>query len=183
MSKMLMKAQINAPAREALTAVAQLVETVRDPTADLVKARLTPMLTYRGRLSSNYLLQLNTLDEELTGGSVDVQFDDGLLLRCPYMFSTVARCDNLGERLSAAMKDLASVGYLTCVDCRVQVEQEVRDWLGINLSTLGNAQAVKIAQYHGGWIYLRASFDSGRQLECRFSGDHPISVDLCLEAK
>jgi hypothetical protein len=175
--------QINSSAREALTGVAHMIETVRDPSADLVKARLTPMLTYQGRLSPNYTLHLNAMDSELISSAVDVQFDDGLLLRCPYAYSIVVRCEDLGKDLTAAMTDLARVGHLTCADCGIQVEPAVHDWLDSNLPTLGNMQQVALVQHHEGWIYLRATFDSGRKIDCRFSGDRPISVDACVETK
>ncbi len=175
--------QINSPTREALTGVARMIETVRDPNADLVKSGLAPMRIYQGRLSPHYLLHLSDMDSELTGGSVDVQFDNGLLLRCPYRYSTVSRCDDLGQELTTAMKDLASVGYLTCADCQVTVEPDVRSWLSSNLPALGVVQNVEIVQHHEGWIYLRATFDSGRKIDCRFSGDRPIDIDLCVEAK
>jgi hypothetical protein len=175
--------QINSSAREALTGVARMIETVRDPNTDLVKARLTPMLIYRGRLSPNYTVHLNAMDSELTSGAVDVQFDNGLWLRCPYSYGTVTRCDDLSQELTAAMQDLASVGHLTCATCGVQVEHDVRGWLGSNLPALGNVQQVALTQHHEGWIYLRATFDSGRKIDCRFSGDRPISVDLCVEVK
>jgi len=30
---------------------------------------------------------------------------------------------------------------------------------------------------------MRATFDSGQKIDCRFSHDRPVVVDLCLEAK
>ncbi len=175
--------QINAPMRDALTDVGRMVETVRDPQTDLVKAQLTPMLAYRGRLSSNYTSHLNAMDSELINSAVDVQFDNGLLLRCPDTYGIVSQCEDLGKDLTAAMTDLASVGQLTCADCGIQLESAVHDWLDRNRLALGSVQKVALLQHHEGWIYLRATFDSGRQIDCRFSGDRPISVDLCAEVK
>jgi len=183
MFSLLVDYQINSPAREALTQVASMIETVRNPTTDLLRSPLKPMLIYRDRLSPNYTVHLNAMDSELTSSAVDVQFDNGVLLRCPYSYGTVTRCDDLSQKLTAAMKDLASVGHLTCATCGVQAEDDVRSWLGSNLPALGNVQQVELTQHHEGWIYLRATFDSGRQIDCRFSGDRPISVDLCVEVK
>ena len=42
---------------------------------------------------------------------------------------------------------------------------------------------VEFEKHHEGWIYLRATFDSERKIDCRFSGDRPISVDLCVEVR
>jgi hypothetical protein len=90
---------------------------------------------------------------------------------------------DLDKDLTAAMTDLARVGRLTCAGCGMQVEQAARDWLDSNRPVPGSVQQVALLQHHEGWIYLRATFDSGRQIDCRFSGDRPIRVDLCAEVK
>ncbi|HTP11776.1 MAG TPA: hypothetical protein VMP08_26160 [Anaerolineae bacterium] len=175
--------QMDASARDALTAVAHVIETVRDPNADLVKARLTPMLNYQGHLSPNYTLHLNAMDSELVNSAVDVQFDNGLLLRCPYAYGVVVRCENLSDDLAAALTELTRDGQLTCDNCGIEIERSVLDWLGSNRSALGNLQHVEVARHHEAWIYMRATFDSGRQIDCRFNGDRPIVVDLCMDVK
>ncbi len=175
--------QINAPAREALTTVARMIETVRDPNADLIKARLTPMRNYQGRLSPNYALHLTAIDSTLVSSAVDVQFDDGLLLRCPYSYGVVARCEDLSKELTGVLTDLLQGAQLACDNCGIVVEPGAHDWLDQNRSGLGNVQQVAVAQHHEGWVYLRATLDDGRQIDCRFSGDRPISVDLCADAK
>ncbi len=175
--------QINSSARGALTSVAELIETARDPNVDLVHARLGPMATYRANMSPNYTLFWNTITGDLVRSSIDVQFDTGLLLRCPYAHDNVLPCSNLGTQLIGGMQQLATVGHLTCKSCNVQVDRDTRRWLNAIVPTLGELQTVDVLQHHGGWIYLRATYDGGRKIDCRFSGDRPIVVDLCVEAK
>ncbi len=171
--------QINSPAREALTSVASMIDIVRDPNADLIKARLTPMQSYQGRLSSQYTLHLAAMDSSLVSSAVDVQFDNGLLLRCPYAYGNVTRCSDLGQDLTTALTELLNTGNLTCDNCGLTVKPRVLDWLNSNRSAFGRVQRVDVAQDYEAWIYLRATFDTSRQIECRFSGDRPIIVDLC----
>ena len=175
--------QIQSSTRGALTSVAQLIETVRDPQADLISAKLGPMAQYRAQMSPNYTLFWNTTTSDLVRSSIDVQFDTGLLLRCPSAYDNAFLCSNLGSQLTEWMTELATVGHLTCKGCYVQVARDTRVWLNAIVPTLGQLQTVKVFKHQGGWIYLRATYDSGRKIDCRFSGDRPVLVNLCVEAK
>jgi len=173
--------QINASTRSAIAGVQQLIETVRDPNADLVRAKLGPMARYRADLSPNYTLYWNTANDELTRYAIDVQFDSGLLLRCPSMFDNAYLCSDLSQRLHDWMTALTTVEDWTCTSCGLEIDAAVRQWLNATVPTLGQLESVALLKHHGGWLYMRALFDNGRKIDCRFTGSQPI-VDLCAEA-
>ena len=175
--------QINSTARSALIGISQLIEAARDPNTSLAGVGLAPMRAYRDRLSPNYTLFWNGITNDLARSSIDAQFDTGLLLRCPFAFNTASTCADLGKELTDWMTQLTTVGHITCQDCQVRVQRDTRRWLNVIVPTLGQLQSVKVLKHQGGWIYMRAGFDSGRKVDCRFSGDSRIVVDLCVEAK
>jgi hypothetical protein len=175
--------QINASIRSALTGVKKTIEIVRDPNADLVTAKLGPMAKYRDRMTPHYSLYWNTINEELTRLSIDVFFDSGLLLRCPSLLDNVFLCSDLSERLNEWMTQMLTVEGRACADCALMIDPAVSQWLSATVPTLGKLESVALLEHHGGWLYMRATFDSGRQVDCRFSGDQPVTVDMCAEVK
>ncbi len=175
--------QINASTRSAITDVQRIIEIVRDPNANLVRAQLGPMAQYRDRLSPNYTLYWNTINDELTQLSIDAQFDSGLVLRCPTMLGNAYPCMNLGTNLNKWMTQLVTVEGRACADCELKVDPSVRQWLDATVPTLGQLESVALLKHQGGWLYMRAAFASGRKIDCRFVGSQPITVDLCTEAK
>jgi hypothetical protein len=175
--------QINTSTRGAITSVQQLIETVRDPQADLVRAKLGPMERHRARMSPNYIVYWNTISDELTRLSIDVQFDSGLVLRCPALLDYAYLCSDLGAKLDEAMTQLVTAEDWTCDNCGVQVAEPVRQWLKTERPTWGKLESVALLKHHGGWVYMRATFDGGLQIDCRFSGDLPITVDFCTKAR
>jgi hypothetical protein len=174
--------QINATTRTALQSVRQTIETVRDPNADLVRARLAPMARYRDRMSPNYTLYWNSINEDLTRLSIDVQFNSGLLLRCPVMLDNVSLCTDLSDKLNGWMTRLVTVEGQACADCGLEIKPAVRQWLNATAPTLGQLQSIALLKHQGGWLYMRAQFDSGRQVDCRFNGESR-AVDMCTEAR
>lgn len=174
--------QINSSTRGAIADVQQVIETVRDPNADLVRAKLGPMARYRDRMSPNYILHWNTINDELTRLAVDVQFDTGLVLRCPVMLGNAYLCTDLGAKLGEWMTQLIAENG-ACTNCGLEIAEPVRQWLNTTVPTLGDLESVALLKHHGGWVYWRATFNSGRQIDCRFSGDQPITLDLCVEAE
>jgi hypothetical protein len=173
--------QINSTTRSAMQSVRQTIETVRDPNADLVRVKLAPMARYRDRMGPNYTLYWNTINEDLTSLSIDVQFESGLLLRCPVMLDNASLCTDLSDKLNDWMTRLVTVDGHACADCNLKVDETVRHWLNVTAPTLGQLESVALLKHHGGWLYMRAKFDSGRQVDCRFSGNSN-TVDLCVEA-
>jgi len=175
--------QINVNTRGALTAVHQLIETVRNPNADLVRAKLAPMARYQARMSPTYTLYWNTNDADLAHYSIDVQFDTGLMLRCPVLFDNAFLCSELSGKLDEWMTQLLTVEDWTCTNCGLEIDDTVRQWLKATMPTLGRLESINLLKHHGGWLYMRATFDNGRKIDCRFSGAQPIQVDWCAEAK
>jgi hypothetical protein len=175
--------QINASTRSAITGVQQLIETVRDPNADLVRAKLSPMAQYRPSLSPNYALYWNSTNAELTYYVIDVQFDTGLMLRCPVLLDNAYLCSDLSKQLNDWMTSMATVEDWVCINCGVEIEAPVRQWLNTTVPTLGKLESVALLKHHGGWLYMRATFANGQKIDCRFTGSRPTTVDLCSEAK
>lgn len=174
--------QINASTRTALLSVQQLIDTVRDPNADLVRAKLAPMARYRERMSPNYTLHWNTSNDELTNYAIDVAFDTGLTLRCPSMLDNAYLCSDLSKQLDEWMTPLVSEQDWACTQCGLEIETAARQWLDTTIPTLGKLVSVALLQHHGGWLYMRATFDDGRKIDCRFIGNRPATVDFCAEA-
>jgi hypothetical protein len=175
--------QINATTRSALQGVRETVEAVRDPDTDLGPLRLSPMARYRASMSPNYTLYWNTINEDLTRLAIDVFFDSGLLLRCPVMLDNTSICADLSAKLNDWMTQMLTVEGRACADCTLAIDPAVRQWLNTTVPTLGKLESMALLAHHGGWLYMRARFDSGRQVDCRFSGDQPITVDMCTEVK
>jgi hypothetical protein len=174
--------QVNASLRTAFVEVDNVISIAADPATDLTQARLPYMQSFRAQLSPNYTLRWVQSSAEQTTFVIDAQFDTGLLIRCSYGFGTVMGCSNLGQNTHDWMTQLMMVGHTTCVGCDVQVERETRVWLATTLPGLGNPRDVHLLSHQNGWLYQRATFADGRQIDCRFSSQRPIKVDLCLEA-
>ena len=174
--------QVNASLRDAFVGIDKTIQTANDPATDLLKARLPYMQSFRAQLSPNYTLRQVQSSDELNSFVIDAQFDSGLLIRCSYGFSSMFLCSNLGQNVHDWMTQLMTVGHTTCVGCEVQVESDTRSWLVATLPSMGQLREVKLLSHQGGWLYQRATFENGRQIDCRFSGSRPIKVDLCIEA-
>ncbi len=174
--------QINSSLRAAFVDVDRVIAIASDPATDLTRARLPYMQSYRAQLSPNYTLRWVQSSTEQTTFVIDAQFDTGLLIRCSYGFGNVLGCSNLGQNTHDWMSQLMTVGHTTCAGCDVQVERETRVWLAATLPSLGQLREVKLLSHQGGWLYQRATFADGRQIDCRFSSQRPITVDLCLTA-
>lgn len=174
--------QINSSLRAALVEVDQVIATAANPATDLARARLPFMQSFRNQLSPNYTLHWVQSSAEQTTFVLDAQFDTGLLVRCSYGFGSVMSCSNLGQNTHDWMSQLMATGHTTCAGCDVQVARETRVWLAATLPSLGQLREVKLLSHQGGWLYQRATFENGRQIDCRFSGQRPITVDLCLTA-
>jgi hypothetical protein len=174
--------QISISPRSAVLSAHRLVETVRDPNADLVKAKLTPMKKYGDRLSPQYGIYWNDNTEELTRFTIDIQFDNGLVLRCPVLFDNAYLCSDLSSRLDEWMTQLVTLENLACDNCGLKVTEPVQQWLNQLVPTLGQLESVALLKHQGGWLYMRATFAGDRKIDCRFVGGQPASVDLCAEA-
>lgn len=174
--------QINSSLRTAFVEVDQVIATAADPATDLARARLPFMQSFRNQLSSNYTLHWVQSSAEQTTFVLDAQFDTGLLIRCSFGFGTVMGCSNLGQNTHDWMSQLMAVGHTTCAGCDVQVERNTRIWLAASLPSMGQVREVNLLSHQGGWLYQRATFEDGRAIDCRFSGQRPVTVDLCVEA-
>jgi hypothetical protein len=174
--------QINAPLRGAMVEVDRALQLASNPATDLTTARLGFLQSLRSQLSPEYTLTWVQNSPELNTFTLDAQFDTGLLMRCGYSYGTISLCSNVGQNTHDWMSQLMTVGHLTCTGCDVQVAQNTRSWLAAMLPRLGNLREVRLLAHSGGWLYQRAGFDSGRTVDCRFTGNRPITVDLCIEA-
>lgn len=175
--------QINSSVRSAFADVQRVITLVRDPNTDLVRAKLAPMARYHDRMSPNYTLHWNTINDDLTRLTIDVEFDNGLLLRCPVMLGNAYLCTELNSKLNDWMRQLVTVEGQACANCALDIDPAVRQWLKETAPTLGNLKSTALLKHHGGWLYMRAEFDSGRRIDCRFSGSQPLTVDYCSETK
>lgn len=175
--------QINAPLRDSALEVNRVIRIATEPATDLAQARLTFMQSFRAQLVPGHTLLWNSNSPELIRFIIDAQFDSGLLLRCPFSFGSVSLCSNVGRDIHDWMTQLMTTGHTTCASCSVQVDRETRRWLTQVLPSMGTLREVKLLKHLGGWLYQRATFDSERSIDCRFSGDRPIKVDLCVEAR
>jgi len=174
--------QIQSSSRAPVEATAQVIEQGLDRRVDLAQARLPYLQPYRDRMSAGYAARLVALSSDLTTAAVDVTFESGLLLRCTFGFGSVFLCVDVGDDFDRAMTDLLTVGHLTCSGCGIQADRDVRAWLVGVLPSLGGLREVRLLQHLGGWLYLRGTFASGRAIDCRFAGNRPIVVNLCIEA-
>jgi hypothetical protein len=174
--------QVNASLREAFVVVDETIKTAADPSADLVRARLPYMKSFRDQLSPDYTLRWVQSSADQTTFVIDARFDTGLLIRCSYSFGNVSTCSNVSQNTRDWMSQLMTVGHTTCAGCDVQVARDTRRWLTATLPTLGRLRDVKLLRHQGGWLYQRATFENGRIIDCRFRGNRSIRVDLCIEA-
>jgi hypothetical protein len=174
--------QINSSLRTAFVEVDHVITVASDPATDLTRARLPYMQSFRDQLSPNYTLRRVQSSAEQTTFVIDAQFDSGLLIRCPFGYGNVFICSNLGQATHDWMSQLMTVGHTTCTGCDVRVARDTRSWLAATLPTLGQLREVRLLAHQGGWLYQRATFDSGRRIDCRFEGGRPARVDLCIEA-
>ena len=173
--------QINSALRESFVSVSQSIRIALDPNRDLDAARLFFLKPYRDRMTPNFTLEWVKSAADVD--DIDVQFDNGLLVRCRYSFGFTSLCTEFGPELDDWMTQLMNVGHLTCTGCSAQADRATRRWLAASLPSMGNLRDVKFLQHQGGGLYERATFDSGRRIDCRFSSNSPALIDLCLEAK
>jgi hypothetical protein len=160
------------------------VETARDPGSNLRALGLNFLEPYRERMRSAYTVERVKGATSLAASSaLDVMFDDGFILRCQHAGEFLAHCTPLDDDLRAWDTDLLTVGHLTCAGCPVRVERDTRRWLVSRLSGASPPRDVTLLRHMGGWIYLRATVADGTAIDCRFTGDTLIVVDLCLPAR
>ena len=157
--------QINSSLRESITSLAQDIE--KSPDLE----------------TSSFTIEWVNNSADIDNNTFDVQFDHGSLVRCRIAYGALSPCAEIGQDVNEWMTQLMTVGHLTCVGCSVQADRATRRWLAAVLPSLGNLRDVKLLQHQGGWLYERATFDSGRRIDCRFSGSSPVLIDLCVEAK
>jgi hypothetical protein len=175
--------QINSPTRDPLVQVGQAVEAALDPARDLRAARVPFLEDVRSQLTPDYTLYLVRMSPDLETATVDARFDTGLILRCQHGYGQIFTCSTLDEDLRAWQQQLATRGRFTCVGCPVLAERAVRVWLAAALPHMGALREVTFLQHLGGWLYQRATFESGHAIDCRFRGHRPVLVDLCVEAQ
>jgi hypothetical protein len=174
-----------APLRMPLIETQAAIQTALKPDTNLDALHLPFLKSVRSQLTTRYTLYWVTSSDDTQQTAVDVLFDSGFLLRCNYNFGAVGFCQPLDQNLRDGLMQLMTTGHLTCTGCGMQTDRAVRQYLAVLLPELHSAKLVEtsLLKHHSGWIYERARFDNGRTFDCRFSGQSPIVVDLCLEVK
>ena len=64
---------------------------------------------------------------------------------------------------------------------RVEVDGHVVEWLEASSARLSEDYEVDVAGQIGSWVFYRARFVGGFEMECRFRGAAPATADLCVE--
>lgn len=186
---------VHEPIRRPVVDVAFAVDIALDPGADLGRFQATALLPYRRQLTRGYTVYwvatgepfLDEEDRYVTVDTIDVEFAGGMLLRCRYrsggdaILTGLTECYALDRELFDWMRQLTASGSIECPGCFIRVEEDVRRWLLVARLDLETLREVSLAQHQGGWFYARATFASDRLLDCRFSSDEPIRVDMCIE--
>lgn len=184
---------INSPLRESLQEVHETVMYIlsapHDPQALMRNGPRSGIPYYsialnRDRFTENFTQYLVSYDvESLATAQVDVVFDNRFMLRCDtngYGEFITACTDLLKDRL-VWMNELMSTGDLACGNCSVEVNAPTRRWLAERLPTLPPEFTLSARHGEGPIIYMIASFEPSRAIECRFRGQHPTLVDLCRD--
>jgi hypothetical protein len=174
--------QINLPARGPVVDVGQAIQTALDPDVDLRAARLPFLETFRAEMTPSYNLYQLAAPPDQESTSFDVAFSTGLIIRCTSAFGQVLPCARASRDLHEGMEQMMTTGHVACAGCAIQVDRAVRRWLAAALPTMGVLREVTVLQHQGGWLYQRATFDTGRAIDCRFRGSKPTIVDLCVES-
>ena len=143
---------------------------------------------FQDKLSEGFVTHLAQYDlQSFYGAYVDVLFDNDFALRCATVGQIVVFCDDFASKLQTWTDQLILAG----LDGRLRWEEErwptlsvddaVVRWLDAHRAELGGAYEVSRTCQGGGWIFSSAGFDNGFEMTCRFRGQSPIHVDLCLE--
>lgn len=177
--------QINSSLRGGFEQTGKVIQAAVNPQTDLTARRLSFLEDVRPLMTPNYTLYLVGVSPDQLLLTIDVRFDNGVILRCTSNNSIVGPCVYINKDYPEWMTELMTAGHMTCSSCNVQVDRATRRWLAVILPTLDGVklQSVQTLQYQSGWWYERATFDNGRAIDCRFSGASLIVVDLCIVAR
>lgn len=126
-------------------------------------------------------------DETLYTAYVDVNFDNGFVMRCATAGNYVTYCDNFSSKFAGWTSDIiyyAHTGEKTWLaeeHKKLDVNQATLAWLIDHSQAMTENYKVTRSAQKRGWILMTAVFDNGFSMQCRFHGLAPISVDQCTE--
>lgn len=179
------------PLRIAPLSVDEVIVLVLDQAEEEADARGVNYATvefHRASLSRDYTM--HTVDHDLappTTAVMDVEFDNGFLLRCSVMGSSVTFCDDLLPVLERWMMDLVGARgaqpqteYQTS-GYQLDVDPNVAAWLAHQPPVLVDELEAEHVAQRGGWIFMTIRSSEGLAMTCRFHGARPITVDQCQD--
>jgi len=119
-------------------------------------------------------------------GFVDVVFDNGFILRCATSGDSVIYCDDFSTRLDGWMHDLVNAGltgnepWLEAQVRRLDVDAPVTAVLSSFSSQMNSDFVTTFSGQASRWVFVKAIFDDGLSLTCRFRDAAPVIVDTCF---
>jgi len=144
---------------------------------------------YLDQLSSDYVIHFVTFGSE-TGtwfsAYVDTVFKADFVLRCVTLGDTVAYCSDFSEQVDIWMDNLVRAGlyaeqpWLDDQARKLVVDPDVISWLTAHQDQLSENYDLQRDSQHGGWFFVKAKFDTGFKMTCRFHGAAPVTVNQCV---
>lgn len=118
---------------------------------------------------------------------IDVDFDNGFVMRCATILDRVVYCDNFSQRITDWIEELVRAGlygerpWLEADIKRLMVHESVVDWLGAHRDQLSETYEWKKQAQYADWFYISIQFDTGFEMVCRFREATPVLLDQCVE--
>jgi len=181
---------INAPLRDPILGVAQVIQGASGYTGDLdVLSRQTEINysavhSVRAELTPNFRLTYGDVDlgDEQTVVLV-ADFDNGAWINCRVLVGRVSFCqDALPAYTQGLQLLLAGRDPSQCADCQLQVSAEWQAWLADHGRFTGATPQITRAAQSGSYVLIRAANPgSGYAVECLFHGNRTLELVHCVE--
>lgn len=115
---------------------------------------------------------------------VDVDFDNGFVMRCSVIGPSVSSCVDASELYPVWMQALITGAREGTQPWRqlgqpLRVADAVETELFAHREVLTGTYTVQRRAQRGGMLWLEARFDGGTTLTCRFCGAMPVTVEAC----
>ena len=173
---------VNRPLRSGQRTVHRAISV--GPAGDTSQGSMAP---YRALSFDGYTLHRVGYDPEtLEQQTVDVAFDDGVVVRCQVSDQALKGCLPILSEFEAWMDALISEALtggagteLAPHAGRVSVAEDTLRWLASQRGVMGARYEISRDTQRGGRVVMAARFDTGYVLTCYFYGASPVVLDHC----
>ena len=135
---------------------------------------------------TSYFVKFSTETGTWFSAYVDVQFDNGFVMRCVTLGDKLAYCADFSEKVDKWIGQLVDAGLNETrlwEEEKMQslvVSSDVEEWLHQHQSQMSSSYDWEFAEQFSSVFFVIVEFPNGSKMECRFRGATPVVVDRCI---